>query len=154
MGTQRGDVSKEQGLTNIKKATQQCVAFFMFEMGGENAAELLHEQHLARSLDRLVEPSLVMRREPGVLAWQDSPLIGDKLPEQVRIFEVQRVNGEINLGLGTRRADFGDGRTAASAALAGFIGTCFTRHKLLDFAMKRVATQGRVVLFKFQLFGL
>ena len=57
-----------------------------------------------------------MSRQSGVFAGQDAALVGDKLLQQVGIFEVQRVDSEIDFGLGTRRANFGEGTAAAAAA--------------------------------------
>ena len=69
------------------------------------ARELLHEQHLARSLDRTVQAALIMRRQARVFPRQDPSLVRDKLLEQVDVFEIKRVNREINLRLRARCAD-------------------------------------------------
>ena len=67
---------------------------------------LLHQQHLAGALDGAIEPALVMRRQAGVFARQDAALVGHELPEQVDVLEIERVNGEIDLGLRARGARF------------------------------------------------
>ena len=68
-----------------------------------------------------------MRRQAGVFARQYPARIGDELPEQVRVLEIQGVGGEINLGLGTRGAVFA-GATAAAAPV-WFVRASFARHR-------------------------
>ena len=119
--------------------------------GSKFARELLHEQHLARSLDRAIQAALIMRRQARVFSRQDASLIRHKLFQQIDVFEVKRINRKINLRLRTRRADFIRGTTA----LLGFIWTGFSGHSvLLDFAMKRVAAERWVILLNLQLFRL
>jgi hypothetical protein len=65
---------------------------------------LLHQQHLTRSLDGTIEPALVMSWQTGVLAGQDPALVSNELLQQINVFEVERVSGEVDLRLGTRRA--------------------------------------------------
>jgi len=47
-----------------------------------------------------------MSGEPCVFARQNATRVGDELPEQIRIFEIERVDREINLRLWARCADF------------------------------------------------
>ena len=128
--------------------------WFQKQGNGESARDLLHEQHLARALDRAVQPALIMRRKTGVFSRQDASLIGDKLPEQVDVLEIKSIHCEINFRLWPRGADFAISRTAM-AAFFGFVGTSLSRHKvLLDFAMNGVATECWIVFLNLQLFGL
>lgn len=93
-----------------------------------------------------------MGRQAGVFARKNTSLVRDELPEQIDVLEVKSVNGEIDFGLRTRCANFA---VAGAATFFGFIWTSFSGHRiLLDFAMERVPTQGRVVFFNLQLFGL
>lgn len=46
-----------------------------------------------------------MSGQSGVLARQDSALVRHKLLEQVNVLEVQGIDREVNLGLGTLNAD-------------------------------------------------
>ena len=110
----------------------------------KSACDLLHEQHLTGAFDRPIKLSLVVRRQAGVFAWQDSPLVGHELPQQVDIFEIERVCREIDFGFRPRRAHFHE-RTAASTAAVGLVRASFARHKLFDFAMERVASQGWII---------
>jgi hypothetical protein len=66
----------------------------------------LHQQHLARALDGAAQLALIMRGHPGIFARQDAALIGHILPEQIGVFEIERVNGEVNLRFRPRRAIF------------------------------------------------
>jgi hypothetical protein len=76
-----------------------------------------HQQHLARAFDGVRQAALIMRGHSGVFARQDAALIGDILPEQIRVLEIERVLGEVNLRLRARCALF---RRAAIAALVFF----------------------------------
>ena len=91
-------------------------------------ANLLHQQHLPRALDGAVQTALVMRGQAGVFARQNAALVGHKLPEQVDVFEIERVNGEINLGLRARACGVRHRGPAATAAV-GFVGVGFAGHK-------------------------
>lgn len=90
---------------------------------------LLHQQHLASPLDLAVQPPLVMRGQPGVLARQNSALVRHELFEQCRAFEIQGVDGEIDLWFGPLNADFA--ATAATAAFVWFVWTSFAWHGLI-----------------------
>src|ERR1700744_4864929 len=68
--------------------------------------KLLDQQHLARALDRLRQAALIVRGHARVLARKDAALVGHILAEQVRVLEIQRVLGEVNLRLRTGRAVF------------------------------------------------
>jgi len=67
---------------------------------------LLHQQHLARALDRGIQPALIMRRKASVLARQDAALVRHERAQQVRILEIKRVEREINFRLRARCAAF------------------------------------------------
>ena len=95
--------------------------------GGEKfARELLHEQHLACALDGTIQPALIVRGKAGVLSRQDPSLICHKLLQQVDVFEIERVDGKIDFGLGARGAGF----TVGAGAVAAFvlIWPSFARH--------------------------
>ena len=70
------------------------------------AACLLHHQHLTRPFDRASELALIMRGQTRVFAGQQPTLVGDVLPEQIHVFEIDGVEGKINLGLRAWRAVF------------------------------------------------
>jgi len=124
-------------------------------MNFELRRNLLHQQHLAGSLDGAIELALIMGRQTGVFAGQDSALVGDELPEQIHIFVVQGIDGEIDLGFGARRALFHRGRFAATSFGIALFCVGFARHKaLFDFAVDGVAAQRWIVFFDLQLFGL
>lgn len=80
------------------------------------AHDLLHQQHLPGTLDLSVQAALVMRRKSGVLARQDPPCIGHKLPKQRRILKVDRFDREIDLRLRPGSAFFKAAGTAATTA--------------------------------------
>ena len=89
---------------------------------------LLHQQHLARTLDRTVQLALVVSGQPRVLARQDAALIGDELLEQVHILVIKRVHGEVNFGFRTGNPHFRRGPFAA-AIFSRTIGVGFAWHK-------------------------
>jgi hypothetical protein len=68
--------------------------------------DLLHQQHLTGAFDRPIQAPLVVRGKAGIFAREDAPLVSDELAQQVGVLEVQRIHGEIDLGLRTRCADF------------------------------------------------
>ena len=72
-----------------------------------------------------------MGRQSGVLARQNPPLVGDELPQQVGVLEIQRVNGKVNLWFGPRRAHFAGGSPAAGATFLRLIRSSFARHSAL-----------------------
>ena len=110
-----------------------------------------HEQHLARSLDGAIQPALIMGRQASVFSRQDASLIRHELLEQGDVFEIKRIDRKINFRLWTRRANLIRGATA----LFGFIWTSFSGHRvLLDFAMKRVPAERRIIFLNLQLFRL
>ena len=90
--------------------------------------KLLHQQHLARALDGTGQLALIMRGHPGVFARQDAALIGHKLPEQIGVLEIERVNGEVNLWLRPRRAIF---RPVTRPAAVPFVCISFAWHGYL-----------------------
>lgn len=94
------------------------------------STDLLHQQHLPRTLNRAVQPPLVVRRQSRVLAWQNPTLVGDKLFQEVGILEIKRFHGEIDLWFGTRRSRLSHGPTTGAAFLT-FLRTSLTRHKAL-----------------------
>ena len=69
-----------------------------------------------------------MRWQAGVFAGQDAALVGHKLPEQVGVLEIKRVDGEINFWFRTRRAVF---RGAARTAAVPFVSVGFAWHGYL-----------------------
>src|SRR2546425_9083440 len=87
----------------------------------------LHEQQLAGALDRSIGPTLIMSGQAGVLPRQDPAVIGHKLTEQVRVFEIQGVDGEIDLGLRTRSA-FLHATRSATASPVPFLSVSLARH--------------------------
>ena len=66
-----------------------------------------HQEHLAGALDGAVQAPLIVRGQASVFAREDTTLVGDKLLEQIDVLEIQSVGGEINFGLGPRRAHLG-----------------------------------------------
>jgi hypothetical protein len=72
-------------------------------------AGLFHQKHLAGSLDRSIQAPLIMRRQPGVLSWQDATLIRHKLLQQIDVFEIESIDGKVNLRLRPWRATFHPG---------------------------------------------
>src|SRR5437667_435336 len=96
-----------------------------------------------------------MGGESGIFPGKNSALVGNKLPQQIRILEVERIHGEINFGFRPRSADFAQRRAATSAAFTWFFRASFSRHSaLFDFAMERVAAESRIIFFELKLFGL
>src|SRR5262249_4927163 len=91
---------------------------------------LLHQQHLPRALDRGVQAALVMGRQAGVLPGQDAALIGDELLEQVDVLIIQRIDREVDLGLGTNDAGLASAAAAVAVATAGFVGVGFAWHRV------------------------
>ena len=71
-----------------------------------SVSTLLHQKHLAGALNRPVQSPLVMGRQTRVFAGQDAALVRHELPEQIRVLEIQGIGREINLWLGTWRANF------------------------------------------------
>jgi len=69
---------------------------------------LLHQQHLPRSFNGAIEPSLIMSRQAGIFAGQNAALIGHKLPEKIDILKIESISGEIHLRLGPRGSHFND----------------------------------------------
>jgi hypothetical protein len=68
--------------------------------------DLLHQQHLTGAFDRPIQLPLVMGRQAGVLARQDTALIRDELLEQIHVLEIQGIHREIDLWLWARGSDF------------------------------------------------
>jgi kynureninase len=69
-----------------------------------------------------------MGGQTGVFAREDPALVGHELAEQVGVFEIEGIDGEVDFGFGTGRADFGVG-TPAAAAFVGLIWAGFARHR-------------------------
>lgn len=96
-----------------------------------------------------------MSRKTGVLARQDTTLIGHELTQQIRILEVKGFNGEVDFRLWPRGSHFGERRPTAGPTLVGLlIWTGFTRHNcgLLDFPVHSMTAQSGVVLLQLKLF--
>ena len=98
-----------------------------------------------------------MRRQSGIFAWQDSALVGDKLPQKINIFKIECISREVYFRLWSWGAHF-DNRTpgAAGSAPVRFVRTSFAWHKewLFNFAVDGMAAKGRVILLQLELFGL
>src|SRR5262245_7229092 len=101
---------------------------------------LLHQKHLARTLNRAVQPPLIVSGQASVFPRKNPALISYKLPKQVGVFEVQGIYREIDFRLRARSANFSKRTAAARAPLFWFFRSSFARHRLFDFAMERVAT--------------
>lgn len=113
--------------------------------------KLFHQQHLSSAFDGAVQLTLVVGRQPGVFAWENTALIGDELLEQVDIFKIKRIESEIDFGLGPRSPVFH--RAFATGLI--FVFVYFTWHKkLFNFAMKCVTAERGIKFFYFQLFRL
>src|SRR6185436_13507778 len=125
--------------------------------GERRKTGLLHEQHLARSLDRAVEPALVMGRQAGVFAGQDAAVVGDELAQQIDALEIEGVDGEIDLGLRTGRAFFQAAGAAATFAITA-VRMSFTGHKgcrgLLNLAVHGAPAEERIVLLDLEFLRL
>src|SRR5262245_25256844 len=63
---------------------------------------LLHQEHLARAFDRAVQASLIVGGETGVFAWENAAVVGHKLPKEIDVLEIKRVDGEVDFGLRPR----------------------------------------------------
>lgn len=112
--------------------------------------ELLHEQHFPGAFDALVHAALVVRREAGVFAREDASLIGDESAEQGDVLVIKSVEGEIDFGFGTWGADF----VGASAFFSVLILGVFAWHRLLlDFPVKSMTAESRIILSEFDLLG-
>jgi hypothetical protein len=98
-----------------------------FRRGFGESQSLPHEQHLAGALDGAVERALIVGGQPGVLAGKNTALIRDELAEQIHILVIQRIDGEIDLGLRTRGAFLHPG--AFATAFAVFFEIGLTGHK-------------------------
>lgn len=92
-----------------------------------NRGRLLHQQHLAGALDGPAASPLIMSGQAGIFAGQQASLVGDELLQQVDVFKIQSVNGEIDFRLWTRGAVFGIGAPAGTISL-GFFGVGFSWH--------------------------
>jgi len=90
-------------------------------------ARLFHQEHLPGAFDGAVQSPLVMSGKTGVLPRKDAAGVGDKLFEQIDVFVVECVRGEVNLGLGARGADLHSAPAARTAAR--FVYVRLARHK-------------------------
>src|SRR5437660_2397113 len=88
---------------------------------------LFHQEHLPGALDSAVQAPLVMGRQAGVFARKDAAGFGDKLLEQIDVFVIERIGSEINLGLGSRGADFHD--ASSPRAATRFVNVGLARHE-------------------------
>jgi len=70
-----------------------------------------------------------MSGQTGIFAGQNPALVGNELLQKVDVFEVEGVDGEIDLGFGPRSAHFGERTAAAGAAPVGLVGSGFARHR-------------------------
>ena len=87
---------------------------------------LLHQQHLARTLDHAIKPTLIVSGKAGVFARQNAAIVGGELLEQDDILVVHGVDGEIDLGLRAGCALF----NAAAAFSIPFVCVGFAGHKI------------------------
>ena len=69
-----------------------------------------------------------MSGQARVFARQDPALVGHKLPEQVNTLKIERIDGEIDLGLRTWRPPF-RGCAATTPFGVPFLRMGFARHK-------------------------
>jgi hypothetical protein len=92
---------------------------------------LLHQQHLPGALDRTIKLALIMGGQAGIFAGQNSPLVCHELLEQVRIFEIKRINGEVNFWLRPGCAHFRGPGAATAAATLLFVSIGFAGHKII-----------------------
>src|SRR6266404_7453195 len=116
------------------------------------AWNLLHQQHLPGAFNRAIQPSLVVGRQAGVFAGQDAPGVGDELPEQIDVFEIERVGREVNLGLGSGGARF-RGPSAARTA-ARFVNVGLARHKGYLISRCRVCRRRNGLYFLSSIFSV
>jgi hypothetical protein len=96
-----------------------------------------------------------MGGQTRVFTGKKPALVGDELPEQIHVLEVQGIQSEVDLRLGARRASLA-GSTAAPAAARslGPVGMGFPWHNelwLFDFAMHRVAPEKAIILLELDL---
>jgi hypothetical protein len=89
---------------------------------------LLHQQHLPGALDRTVKAALIMGRQAGVLTGKNAAMVGHELFQQIDVFEIQRVDREVDFGLRTRSAFLHRGRTRSTTSRFGGVGPA--RHTL------------------------
>jgi len=100
-----------------------------------------------------------MRREPGVFAGQDPAIVRHELPQQINILEIERVDGEVNLGFGPG-CSFLEATGAAAAFAFSAVGVSFAGHKgadpgwLLDFLVDSAPAEEGVVFFDLQFLRL
>ena len=71
-----------------------------------------------------------MGRKTGVFAGENATLIRDELLEQVRVLEIERIDGEIDLGFGPGRSHLRERGPVASTAFIRLIRASLARHKL------------------------
>ena len=70
-----------------------------------------------------------MRGHTRVFPGQNPALIGHELLQKVDVLKIQSVEGEVDLGLGTRCASLRCARAITSFRLGIPIGVGFARHK-------------------------
>jgi hypothetical protein len=119
----------------------------------QGGLRLLHHQHLARPFDRAAEQALIMRRQTRVFAGQQPTRVSHILPEQIHIFEIDGVDGEIDLGLGPQSTMLHT-VPARTPPILAFFRIRFAWHNLLDFPMHRATAQKWIVFFDLDLFRL
>ena len=90
--------------------------------------KLFHQQHLSSAFDGTVQLTLVVRGQTGVFARKNTALVGNELFEQGDVFEIERIEGEIDFRLRPRRPVF---HRAALATRLVFIFVYFAWHKII-----------------------
>src|SRR5262245_41438596 len=107
-----------------KKSRNRLVAGWRVVTSG-----LFHQQHLARALDGAIQPALIVGRQSGIFSRQNATVVRDKLPQQVRVLEIEGVDREINLRLWPRCAFLHGPAASPSAGAVSFIRVSLAWHK-------------------------
>lgn len=113
-----------------------------------DGGRLLHEQHLPCALDGRGHATLISGGQTGVFAREDAAVVRHKLAKQVRVAEIECIDGEIDLRLRALEA-----RLVARIATLVFL-VLAGHDVLLNFAVKSVATEEGVKLLLLDLFLL
>src|SRR5205085_8563932 len=100
-----------------------------------------------------IELALVVGRQAGVFARQNTASIGHELAQQGGVLEIQGIYREIDLRFRTRSPDF-HLIAAAWAAFVFFLMGFSWHGSLLDFAVQGMAAEIAIVLHQFNLLGL
>jgi hypothetical protein len=79
---------------------------------GLGSGGLLHQERLAGALDFPSDLPVVMRRHPGEATPQDFAVLGHESAEQIRVFPVDRLEGDIDAPPGHGTIGSAEGGTA------------------------------------------